>query len=250
MWPQPVQPPSFTPAPPTPVPIEHLCATIEDCRLKCDSLWANQAQLHRIEKHIQSAVEAVIAAAKVRDEAKLAHESLLGGELDGNMSELKTAKERFDRAESKLIEARQERTILRDARKTVETKVQEADKALSEALRAVRDLARKHFKTSWSRAQMFARYGESEFTWRAGLLESILVSLPMGDLKMNLTLLETFLRGEKFNVLVRRGFWHTGRSSDDRRCFQVGEEVSIPKSLGYQPAFEELLGGRLQLVTA
>jgi hypothetical protein len=246
MWPQPVQPPSFTPAPPTPVPIEHLCATIEDCRLKSDSLSAYQAQRHRIEKHIQSTVEAVIAAAKVRDDKKRAHETLLGGEVEGNMSELKAAKERFDRAESKFIDARQERTILRDARKTVETKVQEADKGLNEALTAVRDLARKNFKTSWSRAEMFARYGESEFTWRAGLLESILLSLPMGDLKTNLALLETFLRGGKFTVRVQRGFLHVG-SSDDRRVFQRGEQISVPTGLPYRAAFEEVLSGRVQL---
>jgi hypothetical protein len=226
-----------------------VCSSIEDCRQKYHSLRTSKAQLFRVEKHLEQSVKAVIAAARLRDEAKWAHENLLGGEIDGNMSELKAAKEAFDRAEWALVEARQQRTVLRDACKTVETKIQAADQALKDALAAVRDLARKNFKTSWSRAQMFARYGESEFTWRAGLLESILLSLPMGDLKTNLTLLETFLRGGNFNVQVQRGFLHIG-SSDDRRVFQRGEHITVPSGIPYRVAFEEVLAGRVQLVKA
>ena len=183
-----------------------------------ETLLGYQQQRRRLEVRIPAAQHAVYSASQEVHRLKAQLATMLGGEAE-NMADIQPVKAALDRAELKLVELREERTILSQAEKAVAIKIAEADKSLNEAFTAVRELARKYFKTVWNRNRLWANNAEQEYTWRAGLLETILCRLAVGELRMNLLILDAFLVGGKVKVKVQRSFWY-GKTADDRRALQ------------------------------
>jgi hypothetical protein len=231
-----------------PTTLEQVKGVAAKCVARHDALRALQQQSRRIDSQMTSTQKAVFIATQERDRAKRALAAVLGGESDGSMAETKILKATLDAAEATLLNARDDRTLVKEAAEAIKGKIAEADKAYLEALIAVRTLAKSCFLTVWSRSRMFANNCEGEFDWRLGTLTTLLNRLPLGDLRSNLALLETFLSGDRFTVKVERGFWV--RKSDVHRPLQPHETLSIPKALDYRSAFDELCTGRLELVKA
>jgi hypothetical protein len=230
-----------------PATIEQVHSAIDEYKKRRAAYKDLKVREAKISRQLPIAQRAATDARQEHDWTKRIYSTALTGEEPGDLLSLRAA---CDHAQVASFDKQRELDIVKDAHRAIQVKLEEENKSLTEALLAIQELSRRYLKMTWNRNTLWASGHESEATWRSSILSAMLGRLSNSNFEQTLELIEVLLRGSKFQAKVERGFFHIGASSNDRKCFQAGEEVSIPKHLGYQAAFEELLGGPLQFIAA